>query len=243
MKDWMDFAAVMLSSAGVSIALTGALVWLLRTWIGERVRSAIQAEYAEKLEAVKAQLQADAALKLETYKATLKGQGDAELEKLRASLAVAAAQHNAQYGGLVERRFEAIASIHGLLLRFHQAVDQMIQPTLFMAGPTSEERSEAVYQASVEFENAYPNKKIFLPKALSDQIDHIRQSLVSNANVYQMLVVPKQDNQRHLEVYSKVSIELPKTIAALEAELRALMGDEPVPGPLAPGEASASAPK
>ncbi|MCA7965700.1 hypothetical protein LGM54_22280 [Burkholderia cenocepacia] len=243
MKDWIDFAVVMLSSAGVSIALTGALVWLLRTWIGERVRSAIQAEYAEKLETVKAQLQADAALKLETYKATLKGRGDAELEKLRASLAIAAAQQNAQYGGLVERRFEAIATVHGLLLRFHQAVHQMIQPTLFVAGPSNEERSEAVHQASVEFENAYPKKKIFLPKALSDQIDHIRQSLVSNANVYQMLVVPKQDYERHHEVYVNVSNELPKTIAALEAELRALMGDESVPSPLAQGEATASAPK
>ncbi|KVH43553.1 hypothetical protein [Burkholderia diffusa] len=238
-----DFAVVMLSSAGVSGALTGALVWLLRTWIGERVRGAIQAEYAEKLEVVKAQLQADAALKLETYKATLKGQGDVELEKLRASLAIAAAQHNAQYGGLLERRFEAIASIHGLLLRFHQAVHQMVQPTLVVSGPSNEERSDAVYLANVAFESAYPDKKIFLPKALSDQIDHIRQALVSNANVYQMLVVPKRDSQRHLEIYSKVSNELPKTIAALEAELRALMGDEQASDSLVPGEASASGSK
>lgn len=234
----MDFAVVLLSSASVSIVLTGALVWLLRTWIGERVRSAIQTEYAEKLETLKAQLQADAALKLETYKATLKGRGDAEIEKLRASLAIAAAQRNTQYGGLVERRFEAIASVHGLLLRFHQAVHQLVQPALFVTEPSNDERSEAVYQASVEFENAYPKNKIFLPKALSDQIDHIRQSLVSNANVYQMLVVPKKDHQRHLEVYTKVSDELPKTIAALEAELRALMGDESVPTPLPPGEAT-----
>ncbi|WP_454875194.1 hypothetical protein [Paraburkholderia xenovorans] len=230
MSDWMDFAVVMLSSAGVSVALTGALVWLLRTWIGERVRVAIQAEYAEKLETLKTQLQADAALTLETYKATLKARGDAELEKLRASLAIAAAQRNAQYGGLVERRFEAIASLHGLLLRFHQAVHQMVQPTLFVNGPSNEERSEAVFEASVQFENAYPGKKIFLPKLLSDQIDHIRQSLVSNANLYQMLVVPKQDYERHLEVYVTVNNELPKTIAALEAELRVLMGDEPFSG-------------
>ncbi|HKR47361.1 MAG TPA: hypothetical protein VJU59_48160 [Paraburkholderia sp.] len=234
MKDWMDFVVVMLSSAGVSIVLTGALVWLLRTWIGERVRGAIQAEYAVKLETLRTQLQADAALKLETYKATLKVQGDTELAKLRASLEIAAALRNAQYGGLVERRFEAIASVHGLLLRFHRAVHEMVQPNLFARGPSNEERSEAVYRTSVEFENAYPDKKIFLPKSLSDQIDHIRQSLVSNANLYQMLVVPKQDYERHLEVYVKVSDELPRTIAALEAELRSLMGDETVPAPVDP---------
>ncbi|WP_429440910.1 hypothetical protein [Paraburkholderia sp. GAS33] len=222
---------VMLSSAGVSVALTAALVWLLRTWIGERVRGAIQAEYAEKLETLKAQLQAEAALKLETYRATLKGQGEAELEKLRTSLAIAAAARNAQFGGLVERRFEAIASVHGMLLRFHRAVHQMVQPNLFVRGPTNEERSEAVYQASVSFEDAYPDKKIFLPKSLSDQIDHIRQSLVSNANLYQMMVVPKQDYERHLDIYVKVNNELPATIAALETELRTLMGDEPDPTP------------
>lgn len=241
MADWISFVVVMLSSAGVSITLSGALVWLLRAWIGERVRGAIQAEYAEKLETLKTQLQADAALKLETYKATLKERGDAELEKLRASLAIAAAQRNAQYGGLVERRFEAISLVHGLLLRFHQAVYQLVQPTLFVSGPSGEKCAEAVYHASVEFEATYPHKKIFLPKSLSDQIDHIRQSLVSNANVFQMLVVPKQDYERHLEVYVKVSEELPKTIAALEAELRALMGDDP--GPLAAEEGGASAPK
>ncbi|GAB6847582.1 hypothetical protein [Paraburkholderia kururiensis] len=221
-----DFVLTVLSSTVVSTALCGLLVWLVRTWMGERLRGAIQTEYAEKLESLKAQLQADAALKLETHKATVKAQGDVELEKLRASLAIAAAAHNAQYGGLVERRFDAIASVHGMLLRFHQAVHQMVQPNLFVAGPPNEERSDAVYKASVDFENAYPDKKIFLPKSLSDQIDHIRQSLVSNANVYQMLVVPKQDYERHLEIYLKVNNELPTTIAALESELRALMGDE-----------------
>ena len=241
MKDWIDFATVLLSSAGVSAALAGALIWLLRTWMGERLRAAIQAEYAEKLETLKTQLQADAALKLETYKATLKGQGDVELEKLRASLAIAAAQRNAQYGSLVERRFEAIARVHGLLLRFHQAVHQMVQPTLFAGGrPTKEELSETAYQAGAAFENAYPDNKIFLPSALSDQIDQIRQSLVSNANLYQLLVVPKQDLERHLEVYLKVSNEMPKTIAALEAELRTLMGDDPGSGWSPAGGAVAS---
>jgi hypothetical protein len=205
-----DLIVSVLYSAGVSATLCGLLVWLARTWIGERLRGAIQAEYAEKLEILKAKLQSDAALSLESYKATLKGQGDVELEKLRASLAVIAAGQNAQYGGLVERRFDAVASIHGLLLRFHQAVYQLVQPSLFVRGPGNDELSEAVNKASVDFENAYPDKKTFLLKSLSDQIDHIRQSLVSNANVYQMLVVPRQDFERHLEVYVQVNKELPK---------------------------------
>jgi hypothetical protein len=121
-------------------------------------------------------------------------------------------------------------------------VHQLVQPDRFVRGPANEERSEADYQTSMAFENAYPDKKIFLPKSLSDQIDHIRQSLVSHANLYQMMVVPRQDCERHLEVYVKVSNELPQTIAALEAELRALMGDEPAPAPPAPGARPVPAP-
>ena len=40
-----DLALTMLSSVGVSTALSAAGVRLFRTWIGERLRGAIQTEY------------------------------------------------------------------------------------------------------------------------------------------------------------------------------------------------------
>jgi len=76
-------------------------------------------------------------------------------------------------------------------------------------------------------------QKIFFPKALADRIDGIRKSLVSNANVFQYIVVrqsdtnPAMSNERWMEVYQKLNQEVPAAITALEDELRALMGDNP----------------
>jgi len=59
-----------LSSITFSGVLTAALVFLLRNWISQRLKSAIEHEYAEKLE---------------TFKARLKAEHDIALEKIKAS--------------------------------------------------------------------------------------------------------------------------------------------------------------
>jgi hypothetical protein len=60
-----------LSSAGVSAALTATLVWLSREWISTRLRASIQHEYAEKLETFKAQLKAEHEIAVITLRADL----------------------------------------------------------------------------------------------------------------------------------------------------------------------------
>lgn len=51
-----DLVVPVLSSAAVSAALTGALLWLFRTWISERLKNAIKFEYDQKLEEFSAEL-------------------------------------------------------------------------------------------------------------------------------------------------------------------------------------------
>lgn len=48
-----------LSSAGISVILVGALGWLLRNWISTRLTSAIKFEYDQKLEAFNTELSRD----------------------------------------------------------------------------------------------------------------------------------------------------------------------------------------
>ncbi|WP_406867108.1 hypothetical protein [Paraburkholderia fungorum] len=215
-----------MSSAGVSAALSCALVWLARTWIGERLRSAIQAEYAAKLETLKVQLKAEADTQLESHKATLKARGDVELEKLRSALAISAAVQSTKYGGLVQRRFDAIAAIHGQLLRFHQAVQQLVQAIEFSGGPSKEDRARAVADAFEAFDAAYLPQRIFLTQSTSERIDQIRQSLVSSANLFN-LVISRQQNmaEKWIEIEQRVSKEVALAMAELERDLRALMGD------------------
>ncbi|MGD2109207.1 MAG: hypothetical protein PVI86_07430 [Phycisphaerae bacterium] len=77
----MANAATILMSITASGALTGALLWLTKSWISERLRNSIRHEYDQKLAA---------------YQAQLKGEHDTQLERLRANLQIAATEH--QYG-------------------------------------------------------------------------------------------------------------------------------------------------
>jgi hypothetical protein len=80
--------------------------------------------------------------------------------------------------------------------------------------------------ASGVSETCYTAQKIFLSKSSVDRIDPIRQSLMSNASMYQLLIAPRPaELAQWIKVYGKVNDKIPPAIAALEAELRALMGD------------------
>lgn len=79
MSELQQFALTVISSAGVSVALSGAAVWIAREWIGERLRSSIRHEYDQRLAMLNAELrtQGDAQL------ASLKAELDKQAEKLR----------------------------------------------------------------------------------------------------------------------------------------------------------------
>jgi hypothetical protein len=51
-----DIVTTILSSAAISAGLTGALFWLFRNWISERLKNAIKFEYDQKLGSFSAQL-------------------------------------------------------------------------------------------------------------------------------------------------------------------------------------------
>lgn len=209
-----DFAELLLWSTGSSVAFSGALVWLLRTWIGERVRAAVQAEYAEKLE---------------SHKALLKAQGDVEIERLRSTLAIAAVERNALRTGLVQRRFDAIAAVHGPLLHFYQAVADLVSPLRLAGGPSEEERQTAARVAWEAFNEAFLDQSIFLTASTARMIGEIRQLLVSNANLFNMVVTDERNPERMkqwIAVHESVSGKVNDAIAELEAELRGLMGDD-----------------
>ena len=208
-----EFVLTLIWSTGCSAALSLALVWLLRTWIGERVRGSIRAEYAEKLE---------------SHKAILKAQGDVELEKLRSTLAVAAVERNALTNGLTQRRFDAIAVIHGSLRNFYDAVAELVHPMRPAGGASEMERQQAVHEAWKAFNQAFREQTIFLTADSASMIVDIRQMLVSNANMFNWVVSNENNPDRStkwMEVHDSVSRKVHDSIVVLEGELRKLMGD------------------
>ena len=72
-----EFVTTILASASVSAALTATIIWLAKSWIGERIKGAIQHEYNQKLE---------------SHKAVLKVEHDRDLEQLKSDLGEASAE-------------------------------------------------------------------------------------------------------------------------------------------------------
>lgn len=76
-----DFALTTLTTAGTSAALLLFLGWLLRTWIGERLKADLRHEYDERLERLKTELKAQSDANLALAKADI----DRKAELLRVS--------------------------------------------------------------------------------------------------------------------------------------------------------------
>ncbi|MDZ4098168.1 MAG: hypothetical protein U1E13_05640, partial [Methylophilaceae bacterium] len=74
-----DFLLTLLSTAGASVLLSGALIFLLRNWISDRLQQSIKYEYDQKLANLNAQLRNEA----DKNALFLKNSIEREAEKLR----------------------------------------------------------------------------------------------------------------------------------------------------------------
>lgn len=79
MMELADFLITLLSSAGVSAALAGVLVFLSRNWLSERLRHSIKHEYDLKLAHLNSELKAES----ERNVILLKRAIESEAEKVR----------------------------------------------------------------------------------------------------------------------------------------------------------------
>lgn len=180
----IDFAFTVLSSAAVSGALAGLLLWFTKAWIGERLKHAIKAEYDEKLESHKAQLRSEIDTALETHKAQLKSQSDVELERLRSSLAIAASERSTKFSRLHERRVGVIADTYGRLRALHAAVVEYTKAFEMTGERSRADRRNDVVAKFTEFNPYFTQNQIFLPKAVAEQVGHVGQELIRVANLF-----------------------------------------------------------
>lgn len=225
---FFDFALTVISSAAVSVFLASALIWLSKSWISERLKHAIKAEYDEKLESHKAQLKAQFDTALETHKAQLKSQSDLELERLRSSLAIAATERSVKFSRLHERRMDVVANTYAKLRVFHTAVAEYTK-AFEMTGERSraDRRSDAI-AASGDFHPYFIQNQIFLPKAVAEQVRHVGSEITRVANQFTLTVDQhtQPDPAAWIKVLEKLENEVSQALAALEDALRSAIGDE-----------------
>jgi len=223
-----DFAVTIISSAAVSAALSGILLWLTKTWVSERLKNAIRAEYDTKLESHKAQLKAEYDKQIETHKAQLKAKSDVELEQLKSSLSIIASQRNTTFLQLHTRRVDVIANTYGKLKRLHDCVANYIKPIEMTGERSREDRRKDVVEASEEFTPYYSQNGIFLSQPVADAIRQVNQELVTISNRYifavELQTIPNVEEW--LDITEKFEGSVKKALAGLERQLRQLLGDE-----------------
>ncbi|MEX5531053.1 hypothetical protein [Pseudomonas syringae] len=103
MDTLMSFALNTIATAGVSAVLLAALGWMLRTWIGERLKASIKHEYDDRLERLKNELKAQSDLDL----AALKSEVDRQAEKLK----IAALSFSDVQKATIPRKIEAVDNL------------------------------------------------------------------------------------------------------------------------------------
>jgi len=241
-----DFFVAIISTAAVTATLCGLLLWLTKTWVSERLKNAIKAEYEIKLETHKAQIKADYDQKLEThkaqikadydqkleaYKTQLKSQADVEIEKLKSSLSVIAAEQNTKFGMLHERRVQVIAETYSRLIELHSCLADYVTISEISGVPTREERRNSMAAAFAKFRPYFTQNKIFLPKLVADVIQKIEIEMVQAGNLFTFMVdLPETpDVDRWIKITAQVNDEIGLALTGLEEAMRSALGDKSEP--------------
>ncbi len=199
-------------SGGLASAL---LIWLLRTWISERLKSAIQNEYEQKLE---------------THKAKLKYQSELEIERLRSQLHIQAERHNIRFAKIYGEIAETVASTYEKLIKFKKAVADYVSIIEWSGDPPKEERRKIVDEKMKQFIEFYEYRKLYLPRGTVNRIDRFWQGLYEISIDFMYAV--EQGKGKSLpdekdtwkKAHDFISKEIPPLLADLEYDFRNILG-------------------
>ncbi len=114
MSEIQEMLLTVLSSAAVSAALAGAVVWLGRTWISERLKTSIKYEYDLKLSSINIELKAQA----DTQAFQLKSEIEKEAEKIR----FATSTINESQKIVITRKLDGIDTLWSGVLKVRECV-------------------------------------------------------------------------------------------------------------------------
>jgi hypothetical protein len=216
-----------------SLAGAGLTVLALRTWISERIKGSIKAEYDERIETLKAQLKSEYDQKLETHKAQLKAQSDVEIEQLKSRLSVAAAQQQVRFSRLHEKRAEVITEVYASLNTLLGAVSEYTAVFEPAGISPREERAKKAVEAINTFMVLYRDNKIFIPRPTTAKLDQIQSAIRGAFIEFQWgvdYVVRSTRQSGDTDKWLKVSQTLENVskvaLIELEDDLRRLLGEE-----------------
>jgi len=207
----------LIGAGSVGAASAGAIVFIFRTWISERLKNSIQHEYDHKME---------------LFRSQLKTNSDKEIEELKAKLQIAATERNVQYSLIYTKSAETLAETYARLIAFRNAVAEYVSYVEYKSGPTKAERRTLVGNKLSEFQEFYWPKRIYIPRKLADQIDQFVQGLYNISMQFKIGV--EQGDEYKLETLEDLSVwqkandyvhgESPKLLELMEEAFQDFLG-------------------
>ena len=197
-----------------SSVIAGALVWLTRSWISERLKNSIRYEYDQKLE---------------SHKSQLKHESDAEIEKIKSQLQIEAAKRNIQYSKIFEEIANTVVTVYEKLVLFKDAVSNYVSMVEWQDEPPREEKRKLAGEKMDDFLSYYKSRKIYLPEKTAIKIDPFWQGLyeISLDFMYEVekgLGEGKDKMETWQKAHQYMSKEVPEVLKALEEEFRSILG-------------------
>jgi hypothetical protein len=213
----MDNLITIVSSGVVSVASSGALIWLSKSWISERIKGAIQHEYDQKLE---------------THKAQLQSRNEIEIAKLRAELEIAAAERNTRFSRVFEKTAETIATTYRDLVALRNAVNRYLALLGFVQDADEVTRTfvdiDAVRQ---DFAKNFDTNRIYVPKETALKIASFSETLMKMTHAFhKMMALEKNETHKHLvgatqfNDYMQLSEKVPELLTLLEDDFQKILG-------------------
>lgn len=223
------------------MVFVSALNLLTKTMISERIRGAIQHEYAEKLERIRGAIQHEYAVKLEELRGKLKSESDQDIEKLKAGFQVLAAERNVRYSRTFDRIAETVASVYAKLIALNGAAHNC---TMLMEEDDSKraEQQRAFQETAADFLDYYVPRKIYLPKVSRAGVEKLFGLLTSLPRKYYQLSAVGAESPT-FETLSKgfeqIFEQIPNALRLLEDDFQRILGvDERLAGPPEPASST-----
>jgi len=212
-----EIISTIVGSVLASTLVCGAVGWLLRTWISERLKGAIKNEYD---------------LKLESFKAELKADSDVQIEQLKARLQIAASERSVQFSHIYAKTAETIAEVYSRLVAFRDSVAAYTSIVEYSTDPPKEERRAKVGEKFQDFQDFYKPRRIYLPRELDDKIAEFANGLFNISLDFRRGVEEggdyrpgaPEDKDTWMEAHKYVNEQSVELLKALEEQFQRELG-------------------
>lgn len=202
-------------SVGLSSLFATGIVFLTKTWISERIKGQIKAEYDTKLE---------------SHKAQLKAAGDVEVERLRSQLSILASERQISFSGLYEKRAVVIAEVYSLLKELALKTYEYVAVFQPKGQEGKHQRYSEAGESYNEFHKYFKKTSVYLPKGTLKIIRKIDFELKGVIIDFQVTVDSSlsPDYRRWADLSKKVKARLDEGFPELEQEFQLLLGGDPI---------------